>query len=120
VQIDTIWITQLRPNGQTRRDRKGRQRAVKGRYKRPLLIALGLWPETGQSRVLAWQLAEDEGDEAWLTFLSDLEEQGICGDQGPRVIIDDGGAGLCAALQEVYFGATQQRCLFHKLHNRRN
>jgi hypothetical protein len=47
LQIDAIWLTQLRPNGRMRRDRTGRKRAVKGRYKRPLLIALGLWPDTG-------------------------------------------------------------------------
>lgn len=117
LHIDAIWLTQLRPNGQLRRDRKGRKRAVKGRYKRPLLIALGLWPATGQVRVLAWQLAEDEDGPAWLAFLSGLEEQGIRGEQGLQVIIHDGGTGLCAALQEVYFGAAHQRCLFHKLRN---
>jgi transposase-like protein len=117
LQVDAIWFTQLRPNGRVRRDACGRQRLVKGRFKRPLLIALGLWPETGHQEVFAWQLGEDESAATWLTFLTHLEEQGIRGAQGLQLIIHDGGSGLCTALETVYFGAPQQRCLFHKLRN---
>jgi hypothetical protein len=60
IQLDGIYITQLRPNGELRKDRKGRQRAVKGRFKRCILIALGVWPETGRQEVLAWALTEGE------------------------------------------------------------
>ncbi len=117
LEIDAIWLTQLRPTGRFRTDAKGRKRAVKGRVKRPLFIALGVWPETGHSQILAWQLAPDESTAAWVAFLSQLEEQGLHGENGLRLIIHDGGAGLCAALEEVYFDAAQQRCLFHKLRN---
>jgi hypothetical protein len=34
VQVDAIWFTQLRPNGERRKDAKGRKRAAKGRFKR--------------------------------------------------------------------------------------
>lgn len=37
LQIDAIWITVLRPTGKVRRDRKGRKRAVKGRFKCPVV-----------------------------------------------------------------------------------
>ncbi len=104
LQVDAIWLTQLRPTGKVRRDAKGRLRAVKGRHKRPLFIALGLWPETGRCELLAWQLGEGETEEAWTAFLSQLEAQGLRGD-------------LCAALQTVHFAAPDQRCLFHKLRN---
>jgi putative transposase len=117
VELDAIWFTQLRPNGQVRRDAKGRRRAVKGRFKRPVLIALGLWPETGQSQILAWQLADSEGEAAWEAFLTILEEHGLRGQNGLELIIHDGGTGLCAALEMVHFGAAEQRCLFHKLRN---
>ncbi len=117
LQLDAIWLTQLRPNGRVRTDAKGRRRACKGRFKRPLFIALGVWPETGHSQVLAWQLADNESTEAWVAFLTKLEEQGLRGQQGLKLIIHDGGAGLCTALEEVYFDARQQRCLFHKLRN---
>jgi transposase-like protein len=117
LQVDAIWVTQLRPNGKVRRDRKGRKRAVKGRFKCPVFVAMGVWPDSGQSEILLWRLGSTEDDEDWATFLSMLEEQGIRGENGLRLIIHDGGSGLCSALRTVYFGADQQRCLFHKLRN---
>ena len=119
IQIDAIWITQMRPNGRVRRDSKGRKRAVKGRVKRPILIAMGVWPEqeNAPAEILAWHLGENESSATWLTFLSQLEEQGLRGANGLQLIIHDGGSGLCAALEMVDFGALDQRCLFHKLRN---
>jgi transposase-like protein len=76
-----------------------------------------LWPDSGRLELLAWQLGQDESLDTWLAFLTDLEERGVRGQNGLRLLIHDGGAGLCAALQEVYFNAAQQRCLFHKLRN---
>jgi transposase-like protein len=117
VQVDAIWFTQLRPNGKLRQDAKGRQRAAKGRFKRCILIARGVWPTRGRREILAWDLADGEDAAAWLKFLSRLEEQGIRSTQGLCLIIHDGGDGLCVALRSVNFGAAEQRCLFHKLHN---
>jgi transposase-like protein len=117
LQIDAIWITRLRPNGQVRRDRKGRKRAVKGRFKCPVLIAMGVWPDTDRCEILLWQLGNSEDAEEWVAFLSLLEEQGIRGENGLKLIIHDGSSGLCSALRTVYFGAEEQRCLFHKLRN---
>ncbi len=117
VQIDAVWVTLLRPNGKVQRDSKGRMRAVKGRYKVPIMIAMGVWPDTDRREILFWRLGESESTEEWVTFLELLEAQGIRGEQGLRLIIHDGGSGLCAALQIVWFDAAQQRCLFHKLRN---
>jgi transposase-like protein len=117
LQIDAIWLTLLRPNGKVRRDRKGRKRAVKGRVKCPLLIAMGVWPDTDRCEILLWHLGTSEDAEEWVTFLSLLEAQGIRGENGLKLIIHDGGSGLCSALQTVWFDAEQQRCLFHKLRN---
>jgi transposase-like protein len=116
LQVDGIYVSQLRPNGQVRQDAKGRKRAVKGRCKRCILIALGVWPDSGRQEVIAWQLADGEGFSAWLSFLSQLEAQGLLG--GPlSLIIHDGAAGLGAALHFLDLGVPQQRCLFHKLKN---
>lgn len=117
LQVDAIWVTQLAPTGAHRLDRKGRRRPVKRRIKRPIFIALGVWPETEHAEVIAWRLAdkEDEGD--WLAFLSELEALGVRGENGLELVIHDGGAGLCAALNTIYLGAAEQRCLFHKLRN---
>lgn len=117
LEVDAVWITLLRPNGQTRRDRKGRQRPVKGRFKCPLFIAMGVWPESNHSEILLWRLGRSEDAEEWIAFLSQLEAQGLRGEKGLKLIIHDGGSGLCAALRTVYFGAQEQRCLFHKLRN---
>lgn len=117
VQLDAIWFSQLCATGQYRRDRCGRRRPVKGRRKRCLLIALGVWPASGRQEVLAWHLADSEDADSWLTFLSQLEEQGLRGENGLELIIHDGGSGLCAALTTIHFAAGEQRCLFHKLRN---
>jgi hypothetical protein len=117
LQVDAIWVTQLRPNGKVCRDRKGRKRAVKGRFKCPVFVAMGVWPECNRSEILLWQLGSTEDDKEWVTFLSILEEQGIRGENGLVLIIHDGGSGLCSALRTVYFGAEHQRCLFHKFRN---
>ena len=117
VQVDAIWFTQLCGTGQQRRDAKGRLRPVKTRRKRCLLIAMGVWPDSDRSVILAWHLADSEDTQAWLTFLTHLEEHGVRGEQGLQLLIHDGGEGLCAALQIVHFDAAAQRCLFHKLRN---
>jgi transposase-like protein len=115
--VDGIYITQLRPNGEVRKDAKGHKRAVNGWFKRCALVALGIWPETGRQEVIAWELSDGEGFMDWLTFLSRLEEQGISAEKGLRLIIHEGGAGLCAALRFLDLGIAEQRCLFHKLRN---
>jgi len=117
VQVDAIWVTQVLPNGRTHCDRKGRTRMSKGRYQRPVFVALGIWPDTNQAQVLEWMLAENEEADAWTRFLTQLEAAGIRYANGLRLIIHDGGSGLCAALPMVHFGVPTQRCLFHKLRN---
>ena len=117
VQLDAIWVTQVLPNGHTFCDRKGRKRMSKGRYKRPIFVALGIWPETNQAQVLAWMLTESEETQAWEAFLTYLEAAGIRHANGLRLLIHDGGSGLCGALPMVHFGVPTQRCLFHKLRN---
>jgi putative transposase len=117
LQVDAIWVTILRPNGKVRRDRKGRNRPVKGRFKCPIFVAMGVWPEEDRCEILLWQLGTGETAEEWVRFLETLEAQGIRGENGLKLIIHDGGAGLCSALQTVWFDAHLQRCLFHKLRN---
>lgn len=117
LEVDAIWVTLLRANGRVRRDRKGRKRPVKGRFKRPIMIAMGVWPDRDRREILLWRLGESESAEEWVKFLEILEAEGIRGENGLQLIIHDGGKGLCSALQTVWFDAEQQRCLFHKLRN---
>ncbi len=117
VQLDAIWITQLVPTGEFFTDRKGRRRQRKARVKRPVLIALGVWPAEEYGEILDWMLGDSEDAAQWTAFLERLEENGVRGENGLEVLIHDGGAGLCSAVQTVHFDAHQQRCLFHKLRN---
>jgi putative transposase len=117
LQIDAIWYTQLQATGEVGLDSQARRRPLKKGHKRPILIAMGLWPESGRCEILAWELGPSEDAAAWLHFLSRLEEQGIRGAQGLKLVIHDGGSGLCSALQTVDLDAAEQRCLFHKLRN---
>jgi transposase-like protein len=109
----------MKPNGRVRRDQKGRKRQRKGLFWLPVMVALGLWPEEGKKRILDWEIGSGPGEDAgsWLKLLTRLEERGVCGAKGLRLIIHDGGAGLAEALDEVHFAASHQRCLFHKLRN---
>jgi transposase-like protein len=117
VEVDAIWVTLLRANGEVRRGQKGRKRPVKGRFKVPIMIAMGVWPDSDRREILLWRIGENEGTEEWVKFLEILEDQGVRGANGLKLIIHDGGRGLCSALQTVWFDAAQQRCLFHKLRN---
>lgn len=86
LEIDAIWITQLRPTVNTAAPfgrARGRLRAVKGRFKRPVFLAMGVWPEEGRRALLrpwAWQLGESESAVKWVDFLAELEAHGIRGD----------------------------------------
>jgi hypothetical protein len=117
VLVDGFYITQLRPNGEVRTDAKGRRRPVKGRFKRCLLVALGIWPDTGRQEVLGWLLTEGEDFNAWLTFLSQLEAAGINVEHGLELLIHDGCGSLTNALRFLDLGIQLQRCVFHKLRN---
>jgi hypothetical protein len=117
LQIDAIWYTQLQATAAVHTDRSARRRVVKKGQKRPILIAMGIWPETGRREILAWELGQSEDAAAWVHFLERLEDQGIRGANGLKLVIHDGGSGLCAALQTVNMDAAEQRCLFHKLRN---
>lgn len=117
VEVDAIWVTLLRSRGEVRHDRKGRKRPVKGRFKVPIMIAMGVWPASDRREIVLWRLGESESAEEWVKFLEILEDQGIRGENGLKLIIHDGGKGLSSALQTVWFDAEQQRCLFHKLRN---
>lgn len=117
VQVDAIWVTLVLPTGGTYRDSKGRRRPRVGRFRRPIFVALGIWPDAERSVVLDWMLGTSEDELQWTTFLSRLEEQGIRGEGGLQLVVHDGGSGLCTALRTVHFAAPNQRCLFHKLCN---
>jgi putative transposase len=117
VRLDGIWITVMFPTGQTQCDRSGRQRIVKRAKKVPILAAQGVWPLTGKTTLLAWTRAEGEDEASWQKFLEQLYDAGLTPENGLVLLVADGGKGLRAAYENVYWTIPLQRCVFHKLRN---
>lgn len=114
--LDAIWVTVLRPTGDTRLDRQGRLRPVKRKHKLALLVALGVWP-SGKWVVLDWHLADQEDRLGWETLLVRLETRGVYRQRGLQLIVHDGNNALMGVLDRLYPQVPHQRCLFHKLRN---
>lgn len=117
VMLDAIWLTLLTPTGETQSDSLNRQREVKSKQQVCVLVALGLYPQSGRWGILDWHLAETESKEAWEALLLPLEARGLYRERGLELLIHDGGKGLRAALDYLYPHIPHQRCLFHKLQN---
>jgi transposase-like protein len=119
IMLDAIWMTLLEPTGATQTDRAGRQRPTKAKEKICLLVALGLYPQSGRWGILGWTLADSESQAEWERLLVPLETRGLYRERGVELFIHDGGSGLIAALDLLYPFIPHQRCLFHKLRNLR-
>jgi len=117
VMLDAIWLTLLTPTGETRKDSLKRQRAVKTKQKVCVLVALGLYPQSGRWGILGWYVAAAESRDAWEALLVPLEARGLYRERGLELLIHDGGTGLRAALDYLYPHIPHQRCSFHKLRN---
>lgn len=120
IMLDAIWMTLLEPTGATQTDRAGRQRTLKAKEKACLLVALGLYPQSGRWGILGWTLADSESQVEWERLLVPLETRGLYRERGVELFIHDGDSGLIAALDALYPLIPHQRCLFHKLRNLRS
>lgn len=117
VLLDAIWLNLLTPTGTTQKDSLKRERIVKSKQKVCMLVALGLYPQSGRWGILGWHVAEAESKEAWQDLLVPLETRGLYRERGLELFIHDGGTGLRAALDYLYPHIPHQRCAFHKLRN---
>jgi len=117
ILLDAIWVTLFESTTAQGQDKLGRQRTTKQREKVCVLVALGLYPQTGRWGILAWTLAGSESQQAWEQLLAPLEMRGLYRERGVELFIHDGGMGLVAALRLMYPHIPHQRCLFHKLRN---
>lgn len=117
VRLDGLWIKFMELTGEVAKDRSGRLRAVKTGASRPILVAQGVWPQTGRQEILAWRLERDEGTQSWLNMLDHLEHLGIGPHNGLQLLIGDGSLGLHSAWQALFWQVPFQRCIFHKLRN---
>jgi transposase-like protein len=117
VRVDGIWLTLMKGTGEKKKDALGRQRAVKGGCKVPILVGQGVWPESGRQEVVAWVVGEAEDEKSWEALLTQMYERGICPARGLRLLVVDGAAGFEAARKTVFWDVPVQRCVFHKLRN---
>lgn len=117
VRVDGIWITVMFATGESRKDAMGRNRPVKRAKRLPILAAQGVWPESGRTALLAWQVADGEDSASWQTFLEQLYLAGVTPENGLRLLAADGSKGFRAAYENVYWRVPFQRCVFHKLRN---
>jgi transposase-like protein len=67
--------------------------------------------------VVAWVLGSAEDEEGWQALLTQMWERGMSPEQGFRLLVGDGAAGLMQARRTVYRDVPSQRCVFHKLRN---
>jgi len=98
-------------------DALGRERPVKAAKKVCVLVALGLYPQSGRWGILGWEIADSEEQSAWEQLLVPLETRGLYRQRGLELFIHDGNSGLIAALNFLYPNMPHQRCAFHKLRN---
>jgi transposase-like protein len=117
LQVDGLPFGVMEKTGQIKLDKKKRRRAKKKGTKQMLLVALGIWSETGQKQILDFEIVREEDYEAWKTLLDRLYRRGLTSEAGLEVIVHDGSRGLAAVIEEVYWQLQDQRCIFHKLMN---
>jgi transposase-like protein len=117
ILLDAIWVTLLKPTQQQQKDSLKRQRIQKIGEKVCVLVAIGIYPQTGRWGALGWSLADSESQAAWERLLVRLENRGVYRERGVELFIHDGGKGLIAALDWMYPHIPHQRCAFHKLRN---
>jgi transposase-like protein len=116
IQVDGLWFTIMVATGETKKDAQGRMRAVKTGKRIPILVAQGIWPDTGRKEGLCWVIGEAEDQASWQELLYKLGTMGYRADD-LRLLICDGSPGFEAARQTVFPWVPLQRCIFHKIRN---
>jgi transposase-like protein len=78
-----------------------------------LVVAYGV-SETGEREVLGSEVCRSEDYAFWKGFLSGLVSRGL---SGVALVVSDAHQGLKRAIDEVFLGASWQRCRVHFLRN---
>jgi len=78
-----------------------------------LVVAYGV-AETGEREILGLEVCKSEDYAFWRGFLAGLVSRGLA---GVSLVISDAHKGLRRAIEEVFLGASWQRCRVHFLRN---
>lgn len=118
VLFDGLGQRKMEETGEVKVGRLGRRRKVKTRQRGMTLVAMGVWPQTGRKKVLAFEYGREEDEATCTALIARLEERGLRAERGLREVIIDGSKGFLAALEIVDLGpVVVQRCVFHKIRN---
>ena len=119
VVLDVIYATVMEDTGQYKADKLGRKRAVKRARRRPIYVAQGLWPHSGRTEVLDWEIGQTkrESKEGWKTLVRRLRLRGVKAETGLQLVLSDGSPGLPKVLEKYWPQVAHQRCVVHKLRN---
>lgn len=92
--------------------------SVKGSLKAKKILVLVAYGITvfGKKELIAFRIANAESTSACESFLNDLFNRGLKG-ENLKMIITDGSKGFINAIELVYPHAKHQRCWVHKLRN---
>lgn len=111
--MDGVWVEIQYTLHEFKVDRAGHQRQRRQAQERVILVAMAVWPD-GLYHILHYEVAEVEGEQAWLTFLDHLIARGL-NPQTVKLLVSDGSKGLTAAMKQRLPQAQQQRCITHKV-----
>jgi putative transposase len=78
-----------------------------------LVVAYGV-AETGEREILGLEVCKSEEHAFWRGFLAGLVARGL---SGVALVVSDAHKGLRRAIEEVFLGASWQRCRVHFLRN---
>lgn len=78
-----------------------------------MVIAIGV-DDQGERHLLGFDLGGSEDEAFWLAFLRSLVERGI---KRVQLVISDAHEGLKKAIEQVFTGASWQRCRVHFMRN---
>ena len=79
----------------------------------PVLLAWGI-DTCGKPVLLGLTPGASEPAEAWIAFLTELNERGM---SAPLLVISDGGKGLAVAIERFVSASVHQRCTIHVARN---
>jgi transposase-like protein len=117
--LDGIYATVMEATGQYKTDILGRKRKVKRARRRPIYVAQGLWPDSGRTEVLDWEVGRTkrESKEGWEALVRRLRFRGVRAETGLQLVLSDGSPGLPKVLEKYWPQVAHQRCVVHKLRN---
>jgi len=111
--VDGVWVEIQYTLDEFKIDQAGHQRQRRQAQDRVILVAMAVWPN-GFYHILHYEIAEVEGEQAWVTFFDHMIARGLS-PQAVKLVVSDGSKGLLAALTQCLPQAQQQRCITHKV-----